>query len=330
MFPSHDPTGNTAREEGYAAQSQQVNDDWAKAKKNANDLVDPDNPSLGTWAQQAYRFGSDLTNKDDFARLHFQIIGQGKGYDAAEDILTAGVVKDLIYGEILPALEDEALEAGTVFGQFIKPREFAEEMLEGLDPDAPEDWEKVLEDLGMEDFTGSLEELKDYIAETLQTGSATDIRRNIKYLNEKREKPTQQNLGITYIQREEDEADDVKPKTQLYDAFVKAGYSGTEDEFYEKFMPDVNRDDMALLTAAGKGEGFSFDFGDFSDPFASMASIQSFFPDEDDDQQEDDEEQKSDSDSSFFDLSLDLDSPSTKSKAAESLLGEFTAGFKFN
>ena len=82
--------------------------------------------------------------------------------------------------------------------------------------------------------------------------------------------------------------------------------------------------------AAGKGEGFSFDFGDFSDPFASMASIQSFFPDEDDDQQEDDEEQKSDSDSSFFDLSLDLDSPSTKSKAAESLLGEFTAGFKFN
>lgn len=325
------PTGNTTREEGYAAQSQRVNNDWAKAKENADDLIDPDNPSLGTWAQQAYRFGSDLTNKDDFARMHFQIIGQGKGYDAAEDILTAGVVKDLIYGEILPALEDEALEAGTVFGQFIKPREFADEMLEGLDPNAPEDWEKVLEDLGMEDFTGSLEELKDYIAETLQTGSATDIRRNIKYLNEKRETPTQKNLGITYIQREEDEAfDQVKPKTQLYEVFVNAGYSGTEDEFYENFMPDANRDDEALLTAAAKGERFSFDFGDFSDPFASMASIQSFFPDEDSDQEEDDEEQKNDSDSSFFDLSLDLDSPSTKSKAAESLLGEFTAGFKFN
>jgi len=325
------PTGSKGREGEYATQSQQIKDDWEKAKKNANDLVDPDKPSLGTWAQQAYRFGSDLTNKNDFARLHFQIIGQGKGYDAAKDILTAANVKDYIYSEILPALEDEALETGTVFGQFIKPREFADEMLEGLDPNTPEDWEKVLEDLGMEDFEGSLEELKDYIAETLQTGSATDIRRSIKYLNEQREKPTQKNLGITYIQREEDEAPEkVKAETQLYQAFVNAGYSGTEDEFYEKFMPDVNREDAALLTAAGKGEGFSFDFGDFSDPFASMVSIQSFFPDEDGDQQEDDEEQKSDSDSSFFDLSLDLDSPSTKSKAAQSLLGEFTAGFKFN
>lgn len=328
------PTGSKGREEEYAAQSERVNNDWARAQENLNNLVDPNDENSTTWAQQVYRFGLDPNAdsfKDDFAKMHFEIIGQGKGYDPAKDILTSANVTDFIYNEILPELEDEALETGTVFGQFIKPREFAEEMLEGLDPNAPEDWEKVLEDLGMEDFTGSLEELKDYIAETLQTGSATDIRRSIKYLNEQREKPTQQNLGITYIQREEDEAfDKVKPKTQLYQAFVNAGYSGTEDEFYEKFMPDVNKEDAALLTAAGKGEGFSFDFGDFSDPFASMASIQSFFPDEDSDQEEDDEEQKNDSDSSFFDLSLDLDSPSTKSKAAESLLGEFTAGFKFN
>jgi hypothetical protein len=325
------PTGSKGREEEYAAQSQQVNADWDEAQNNPNALIDPNDEKSPTWADQAYRFGLNLNDKDDFAKMHFEIIGQGKGYDPAKDILTAANVTDYIYNEILPELEDEALETGTVFGQFIKPREFADEMLEGLDPNTPEDWEKVLEDLGMEDFEGSLDELKDYIAETLQTGSATDIRRSIKYLNEQREKPTQKNLGITYIQREEDEAPEkVKAKTQLYQAFVNAGYSGTEDEFYEKFMPDANREEMALATAAGKGEGFSFDFGDFSDPFASMASIQSFFPDEDGDQQEDAEEQKSDSDSSFFDLSLDLDSPSTKSKAAQSLLGEFTAGFKFN
>jgi hypothetical protein len=40
--------------------------------------------------------------------MHFQIIGQGKGYDAAEDILTAGVVKDFIYSKILP-LNQESL-----------------------------------------------------------------------------------------------------------------------------------------------------------------------------------------------------------------------------
>tara|TARA_A100001201_G_scaffold630_10_gene1666 strand:- start:2116 stop:4953 length:2838 start_codon:yes stop_codon:yes gene_type:complete len=328
------PTGSKGREEEYAAQSERVNSDWARAQKNLNSLVDPNDKDSTTWAQEVYRFGLNPkaeTFKDDFAKMHFQIIGQGKGYDAAKDILTSANVTDYIYNEILPELEDEALETGTVFGQFIKPREFADEILEGLDPNVPEDWEKVLEDLGMEDFEGSLDELKEYIAETLQTGSATDIRRSIKYLNEKREKPTQKNLGITYIEREEDEAPEkVKAETQLYDTFVNAGYTGTEDEFYERFMPDVNREDMALLTSAAKGKGFSLDFGDYSDPFSSFASIQSFFPDEDGDQQEDDEEEKSDSDSGLFDLSLDLDSPSTKSKSAQSLLGEFTAGFKFN
>jgi len=336
------PTGNDTKASDYAAQNQRVNTDWKAAQSKLNGLIDPNKPGLGTWAQQAYRFGLDLNTKNktpdeikkvkkDFAKLHFQLIGQGKGYDAAEDILTASKVKDYIYKTVLPILEKRTEEIGTTFGEFIKPKEFAEDVLEGVDPNVPEDWEKVLEDLGMEDFDGSFEELKEYIAETLQTGSATEIRKNIKYLNEKREKPTQKNLGITYIEREEDEAPEkVKAETELYNIFVNAGYSGTEDEFYEKFMPDANREDMALLTAAGKGEGFSFDFGDFSDPFASMASIQSFFPDEDDEQQEDDEEQKSDSGSSFFDLSLDLDSPSTKSKAAQSLLGEFTAGFKFN
>jgi hypothetical protein len=336
------PTGNDARSSDYAAQSERVNSDWARAKNNPNALVDPNNKNSTTWAQQAYRFGIDLNTKNKtpediekikkaFAEMHFQIIGQGKGYDAAEDILSASKVKDYIYGTILPILEQQTEEIGTVFGEFIKPEEFADEILEGLDPNVPEDWEKVLEDLGMEDFEGSLDELKEYIAETLQTGSATDIRRSIKYLNEKREKPTQKNLGITYIEREEDEdPEKVKAETALYNTFVNAGYSGTEDEFYENFMPDVNREDMALLTSASKGEKFSFDFGDYSDPFASFASIQSFFPDEDGDKKKDDEEKKSDSGSGLFDLSLDLDSPSTKSKSAQSLLGEFTAGFKFN
>ena len=324
------PTGSKGREAEYAAQKTQITNDWTKAKQNPNNLINSDLPALGTWAQQAYRFGINLNNKEQFAKMHFQIIGQGKGYDAAEDILTAANVKDYIYSKILPALEDEALEAGTVFGQFIKPQEFAEEILEGLDPNMPEDWEKVLEELGMEDFKGSLEELKNYIAETLQTGSATDIRRSIKYLNEKREKPTQQNLGITYIQRDEDEnPEKVKAETELYQVFVNAGYGGTEDEFYENFMPDVNREDMALLSSAGTGKGFSFDFGDFSDPFASMSSMQSFFPDDDSDQQEDDKDQKKDSSSSIFDLSLNLDNPYKKSDAAESFLGEFTSGFNF-
>jgi hypothetical protein len=41
----------------YAEQAATVAADWETAKNNSNALVDPTRPSLGTWAQQAYRFG---------------------------------------------------------------------------------------------------------------------------------------------------------------------------------------------------------------------------------------------------------------------------------
>jgi hypothetical protein len=31
------------------------------------------------WKSQAYRFGVDIEDKDAFARMHFQVKGQGKG-----------------------------------------------------------------------------------------------------------------------------------------------------------------------------------------------------------------------------------------------------------
>jgi hypothetical protein len=92
-------------------------------------------------------------------------------------------------------------------------------------------------------------------------------------------------------------------------------------------MPDVNREDQALLTSAGRDESFKFNFGDYSDPFESLSSIQAFFPDEDEDEEEETNKKKSDG---LFDLSLDIDSPSDyKSKKAQSILDEFTSGFGF-
>ena len=49
-------------------------------------------------------------------------------------------------------------------------------MLEGLDPNQPETWDEALKELGLEDFDGTLEDLKEYITSTLRTGSAEDIR----------------------------------------------------------------------------------------------------------------------------------------------------------
>jgi hypothetical protein len=261
------PTGDKAREGAYADQASTVATDW-EAAKNGDEY----------WKSQAYRFGVNIEDKDAFARMHFQVKGQGKGYDPADDILNASKVSDYIYTQILPALKEEALKSGTVFGQFITPEEFADEMLRGLDPNDKSTWDEVLKRYGLEDFKGDITELKEYVKETLRTGSAQEIRENIKYLNEKRQKPTQEKLGVTYIERPEDYKDEgIKGETELYKTFQSAGFKGTEDEFYNDFFPDMDRSEQVLLTKSGKDESLKTSGLDFTDPFASLGTIESFF-----------------------------------------------------
>lgn len=309
------PTGNKAREADYATQAQQVNADWEEAKNGDS-----------YWATQAYRFGVDIDEKADFAKLHFQVKGQGLGYDAADDILNASKVSDEIYNRILPALEQEALEQGSVFGQFITPEEFADEVLQGLDPNDEKQWNELLQRYGLTDFKGSLDELKEYIAETLRTGSAQRIREEIKYLNEKRQKPTQEKLGLTYIERPEDYKDEqAKGDTELYKVFQSAGYQGTEDEFYETMFPDVDRTEQQLLTKAGTGKGLEFIDFNTSDPFAALGTIEGFFADD----QEEEEEETTKKSSGFFSLDSEEDEDTKyKTPTGEKILSEFTSFFK--
>ena len=314
------PTGDVARTDKYLEQANTVAEDWEAAKNG-----DP------YWAQQAYRFGIDVNDKDAFARIHFQVKGQGQGYDAAEDILNASKVSDQIYMNILPALEEEALEQGSVFGQFVTPEEFTEELLQGLDPGDNEEWNEVLERYGLKDFKGNLDELKQYIIETLRTGSAQRIREEIKYLNEKKRKPTQRVLGLTYIERPEDyKTIDAEAETQLYSVFRNAGYEGTEDEFYENMFPDLDRSEQQLLTKAGTGEGLEFAEMDLSDPFASLGTIEGFFgTDEEEESKANVSEERKKELDSFFSLELDPDEEEDyKSDTGKKILGEFTSIFK--
>lgn len=309
------PTGDKAAEDAYAEQAKTVAADWKAAKEGDS-----------YWKEQAYRFGIDLTDKDAFARMHFEVKGQGKGYDPAENILTASKVQDEIINNILPKLKEEALKQGTIFGQFITPDEFADEMLKGLDPTDKESWNEVLEKFGLEDFKGTTEDLKKYIAETLRTGSAQEIREQIKYLNEKKRKPTQQVLGLTYIEREEDYTDkQAKADTELYKIFQSAGFQGTEDDFYENFFPDLDKSEQTLLTKSGKDTALAMKGLDLSDPFASLGTIESFFQDD----SEEDEEDTPSKSSSFFKLGLDDDEETSyKTKTGSDILGEFTSMFK--
>jgi len=314
------PTGDKARESKYADQASTVAADWEAAKKGD-----------AYWAQQAYRFGVDVNDKAAFARMHFEVKGQGKGYDAADDILNAGKVQDQIYNTILPALKDEALKQGTVFGLFVTPEEFADEMLKGLDPADKDSWNEVLQRYGLTDFKGTVEELKEYVAETLRTGSAQDIREQIKYLNEKRQKPTQQVLGLTYIERPEDfKNEQAAADTELYKTFQSAGFQGTEDEFYSNFFPDVDRSEQALLTKAGSDKALKTYGLDFNDPFASLGTIESFFADENAADAASDKNTDTDTDtsSSFFSLGSDEEDTDYKSATGQKILGEFTSMFK--
>jgi len=328
-----DPTTveNVARKSEYEAQRDRVSADWNNAKNNPDAQIDPNLPSLGTWKQQLYRFGVDANSKEQFAKMHFEIVGQGQGYDPAEDILNPTKIKDHIYTNILPNLSDEALKQGTIFGNFITPEEFADDMLRGLDPDDKNSWQEVLERYGLDSFEGTVEDLKEYVMSTLRTGSAEQIRQHIKYLNEKRQKPTQEKLGVSYIQREEDYKDEMaQPDTQLYKTFQQAGFQGTEDEFYRDFFPDTNRSEQQLLTKAGSNEALKMHGLDMSDPFASLGTISSFMDEDKDDTTEFDQDDKDkDSGISYFDLDLEDDEEwSYKPKKEKQVLDEFTTLIK--
>jgi hypothetical protein len=321
------PTGDKARETAYANQASTVANDWEAAKKGN-----------AYWQQQAYRFGVDINDKAAFARMHFEVKGQGKGYDAAEDILNAGKVQDEIYTNILPALKDEVLKQGTVFGVFVTPEEFADQMLVGLDPADTKAWDEVLKLNGMDTFQGTVDELKQSITENLRSGTAQDIREQIKYLNEKKEKPTQEVLGLTYIERPED-AKDVKTtaETELYKTFKSAGYKGTEDEFYTRFFPDVDRSDLALVTKAASATGLQMEELDFSDPFASFNTVGSLLEDDTNTTTSTSTSTKKSTSSSgsktdtsdFFSLGLkDDEDTDYKSTTGQSFLSGFTSMFK--
>ena len=342
-----DPTISEGSEENekYIRQRDTISSDWDQARDNPDAQIE----GLGydtTWKAQAYRYGVDINNQDQFARLHYQVKGKLPDYkfDGAEDIVNVDKVKNLLYDNILPALEKEVKNTKTIFGNFIKPEEFADDMLKGLDPNEPESWDAALKELGLDDFEGTLEDLKEYITSTLRTGSAEDIRAQIKFLNEKRKKPDQYLLGVEYIAREEDykPAEKLKGDTQLYKIFQDAGYEGTEDDFYEKVFPDLDPGSQAILSQAGSKdgkitlEGFGKDYR--SDPFAAFSGLGAitggdtdiFGGTTKDDKDKDDD---ADIDNSFRLFADDDDDDDSvfgrykKTKSGQEILSEYTKSF---
>ena len=336
-------------ESRYADQKNTIASDWDTARDNPNKLIDKKKPGLGTWAEAIYRYGTDVNNKKSFAKLHYQIKGRNKGFDPARDAVNPLKVKDYIYDKLLPELVDEAGNpevTKNIFGKFILPEEFADDMLKGLNPEeTPEEWQKALDSVGLSDFKGTTDELKGYIAEVFRTGSAEDIRAQIKYLNERRKDPDQYLLGVEYIDREEDykPANKLQGDTQLYKIFQDAGYKGTEDDFYTDVFPDLDPSTQTMLSQAGSEDGTVQIAGlgttDFDkDPFTAFSTIGGLFGDNessnifsDFSQPETETDQEDDED--IFSFSSDNDSSSyfgsyKKSKSAQDILDTYTSKYK--
>jgi hypothetical protein len=187
----------------YEAQKAAVNKDWAAAKADGKSKEGiPDHASKYNWEQWAYYYGADINNRDEFAKLHYQVAGQGK-YDPAKDIVSFETVNNFFEDVLIPAVEKEKISLDdAAFMKFVTPEEFATAILKGIDPtENKEEWKEVLEQFGIEDMDASLEEVKEYIKEAFETGEAQAIREGIKYLNQKKESIDQETLGVDYIQR---------------------------------------------------------------------------------------------------------------------------------
>lgn len=323
---------NSTKQKQYALQKEIVAKDFENAK---NGTVGADGIN---WAVEAYRYGLEkdfTTNPESFAKLHYQAKGRfqqtdadGKAFnlDPAEDILPEQelIKKIKKFGSEMALRKQLYGDAG--FMQFVTPEEYADYLLEAVDPTKnKEEWQKILTQLGL-DYTENIQQVKDYIIEAFRTEEAKQIRENIKYLNEAQEDLTQASLGVSYIEREEDKKKIDKGQTALYNIFKNAGYGGTEDEFYSDFMPDVDRSDQQLIAQSMTDKGLTFDVGEMDDPFTAFTNISGLFGDDASVFEKDEDEEPKET--SYFNIfGGDTEELPKNSKAAQSFLGEFTSMF---
>jgi len=301
------PTGGSLEKEPlYREQEMRVNNDWVKAKANPQDTI------YGkTWEQWSYEYGLDLNNKEDFAKLHYDLIGKSANFDPSSDFATSKDLLRYLNEELAPELRKEKSSLGeNVFLDFVPVEQYADGLIGNIDnfTEFDESWNQFFEENNIDPKEG-LEETKELVKEVLRTGSASDIRMGIEALNKQKKKPTQDLLGIEYIQRDEDyvPAEEYESDSYLYRLAQKSGYEGTEEEFYkESFMEGITPEDQTFISDVMSGD-FLKDFKDMSldgDPFSAFGLINSIeskfdlFGTEEKETEDYNEEEKAD----YFDL----------------------------
>jgi len=298
------PNITAEKQTKYENQKNNFDAAWEQAKTNPDQAL----TQLGgkSWNQMSAKYGYSLTDRNQFARLHYNVIGAKRKYDGAKDLFTEDDLNNYINEEIIPGIGKLDLKFGNKpFMEFVSPEKYADDLLADYNV-GTEEYSKLLKDLGIDTKNLDPNQVKEQFIEGLRTGRAEDIRAAIKYYNENKKKPSQKLLGVSYIEREEDyDKDAISEKANpLYALFAKSGYQGTEDEFFTNFMPDADKEDMKLIedTLDGDGLGGMFKNLDTSDPFAALSSIGGLMGDDTEKMYGDDKAKSSSSESNYFDI----------------------------
>ena len=291
---------NTAAGVKALNQATKVNVDWEAAKQGKTTTDEYGNPV--NWTQQAYRYGLDVNDKNSFAKLHYQLVGQNapekdsagnivkdangnaviQSFDAAPDVYAPQIAKLYIAKVLTPILIDKANKIGSVFGQFVKPSDYVDQILQAVDlqKDNPQ-WKQLLSSYGL-DPNSSLTEIKNELTSALSQESTVEIKKKIGDLIGKTETPKQSNLGVEYIQRETEPTGAPTAASGIYAIFKnKGGYSGSEEQFYSDFMPGASQEDINLINAAYSPGGVQKFLGitTSGDAMTQWSSMESFFGD---------------------------------------------------
>lgn len=277
-------TDVTKKKDLYAEQKQNIEAAWNS--RDSDDKVQDGK----SWKQLAYEYGVDLNDKNSFARLHYQVLGKNKGYDPVADTFNRQDLAAFIQGDLANALAGEKASFGNpVFKEFVSAQSKAAEFVDKLNiQDLPSDLQARLKEFGIDEKEDPADQVKAALTQILSTEPASKIRDKIRQLNEQQIKPTQEQLGYGYIQREGDiETKAPTGGSKLFSIFKKAGYGGTEQEFYTDFFPDTSEQDRNMtgetITKATSKQGLQslmgFDMPDFSDPFAAIGSLGSMMDD---------------------------------------------------
>ena len=230
-------------------QSEEVKAAW-EAAKNGGTSLDSDGNTIN-WLLEAYNYGADINDKEAFARLHYQLVGlkNPEAFDPAPDVYAPQIAQRYITKVLTPYLIDKANKIGSVFGEFIKPSDYVEEVLKAVNlKENKEQWAKLLENNGL-DPNASLNELKNTLVDALTQDSTINIKTRIDALIKEGKTPTQTELGVEYLQKGPATGKET-PASGAYAVFKNAGYAGSEEDFYSTFLPDASQEDIDILNAA--------------------------------------------------------------------------------